>query len=329
VTVPEFAIHWARQLGSSEKSMVQLRGGINNQVFRCGKRNCQWVIKAYPSHHLGQRDRMQAEVEFLRYANRVAPGRVPRLISVDTDRRCVVLEHIDGSSYPEGVPPAAEDVKAAVEFFLQLNADLGLARQMIHLDAAEGFLSIRQHMTNVRVRLNAMGTKHLPNEYKEKADKLIRQLQQQADRVENNLEAAISAGLVKDHLDPALRRVSPSDFGFHNAIRTTTGVTFIDFEFAGWDDPAKTCTDFILQPRIPSSNVSTVGQMIFECQKILGQDARLRAIKPILSLKWTCIILGILNAERLARIIEANPLQNTEQLISARLTTVSLPCEFE
>ena len=39
-------------------------------------------------------------------------------------------------------------------------------------------------------------------------------------------------------------QISPSDFGFHNALRTNTGPVFFDFEFSGWDDPAKTIIDF-------------------------------------------------------------------------------------
>jgi hypothetical protein len=282
------------------------------------------VIKGYAPAQPGQRDRMQAEVEFLRYANQVAPRRVPELISVDAGRRCVVLEHIEGSAYPEGVAPPAEDLQAAVEFFQQLNADLNLARQMISLDAADGFLSLRQHIANVRERLSAMGTEHLPPEFRLQAAEQLGQLQRQADRVETELETSISAGLVQDRLDPELRCVSPSDFGFHNAIRTDQGVTFIDFEFAGWDDPAKASVDFILQPRIPAANIISTYPMIFSCQQLLGQDVRSTVLKPILALKWNCIILTVLNTGRLAKMIQLNPWQSAEQLISARLTQATL-----
>ena len=41
-------------------------------------------------------------------------------------------------------------------------------------------------------------------------------------------------------LDIADRCVSPSDFGFHNAIVRGSGeICFIDFEYAGWDDSAQ------------------------------------------------------------------------------------------
>ena len=42
--------------------------------------------------------------------------------------------------------------------------------------------------------------------------------------------------------------LSPSDFGFHNAIQTKNGLRFIDFEYFGWDDPVKLTSDFVLHP---------------------------------------------------------------------------------
>src|SRR5947209_3697626 len=51
------------------------------------------------------------------------------------------------------------------------------------------------------------------------------------------------------------RCISPSDFGFHNTIRSEDGrLRFFDFEYAGWDDPAKTVCDFFCQPAVPIPN---------------------------------------------------------------------------
>src|SRR5207244_11655608 len=52
---------------------------------------------------------------------------------------------------------------------------------------------------------------------------------------------------------PVFRRcLSPSDFGFHNALLADDGrLRFLDFEYAGWDDPAKLVCDFFCQPACP------------------------------------------------------------------------------
>ena len=41
--------------------------------------------------------------------------------------------------------------------------------------------------------------------------------------------------------------LSPSDFGFHNTIKSKK-LYFIDFEYFGLDDPVKLVIDFILHP---------------------------------------------------------------------------------
>jgi hypothetical protein len=315
----EYASYWARELGCSEKSLVKLRGGINNHVYRCGANQKLWVIKGYPIRQNQQRDRMQAEVDFLRYAHEVAPGRVPELLTVDIDRRCVVLEHIQGTPYHEGISPNDEDVQAAIEFFRQLNADLNLAQKMIKMDAAEGFLSLSQHLANVRQRLAAMDAKHLPTELRSQAIKLLANLQDITDHLEGKLETQIAAGEIVDDLDPGLRCISPSDFGFHNAILTSLGIKFIDFEFAGWDDPTKTCIDFQLQPKVPIKRYSKDLSTIIAKDKNAYIQHRRKTLLPILEAKWLCIVLAILQQERLESIISQQPGINSTLLIQARL----------
>lgn len=265
---------------------------------------------------------MQAEVEFLRYANLVAPSWVPELIAIDSVHRCVVLEHIQGGTYPEGVTAPKEDVQTALSFFRELNVNLQAARSMINMDASEGFLSLRQHMRNVYERIAAMGSAHLPIECKDGADEKLVELREQATRVEARLEAQIASGRVDDELDPDLRCVSPSDFGFHNAIKTHHGVRFIDFEFAGWDDPAKVAADFLLQPRIPVSKTLRLDFPGWLQEQTRETNPRLNALQPVLRLKWACIILGMLRPERLESMLQVNKDMDTGRLINERLAFV-------
>ncbi len=316
---PEFASYWAQKLGNSEESLVQLRGGINNLVYRFGIHDRYCVIKGYPIQQANQRDRMQAEVEFLNYAQRVAKGRVPELINVDFDRRCVVMEYISGSSFPEAAKPLAEHVSEAESFFRQLNSDMKLARQMIHLDAAEGFLSLKQHIGCVWKRLALMGTNHLHTAFRSQARDVLILLEQQIHQAEERLEAGIATGEYEDLLDPKLRCVSPSDFGFHNSIRTTNGLRFIDFEFAGWDDPAKAIADFDLQPRNNTPKefsplLNTICVNHFEDVR-----KRVRALKPILRLKWICIILAVLRYDRYKQMLAIHRSTPKAKLVSVRL----------
>ena len=52
-----------------------------------------------------------------------------------------------------------------------------------------------------------------------------------------------------DYILPEENRViSQSDVGFHNMLIGKNKVYFLDFEYAGWDDPGKLFSDLLLQP---------------------------------------------------------------------------------
>ena len=315
---PEFAKHWSKELGSSPETLVKLKGGINNQVFRCGLNGHYWVIKAYLPNECNKHDRIKAELEFLQYANIVAPKHAPNLIAFDEIRKCLILEYIKGERYPQGKAPAENELQVAGDFFYLLNTNLDLAKEMINMQAAEGFLSLSQHIANVRSRLSSMSTDHLPCECKNKGAVLLKRLHNQTDRILNELEHCIALGSIDDTLDQMNCRVSPSDFGFHNAIRTIDGPKFIDFEFAGWDDPAKTILDFLMQPKVP------VSSSLFDISKVFNNNLarniyrRSYQASPIIELKWATIILSVLNDSRMQTLAQNLDSKKIEDLVFMR-----------
>lgn len=321
---PSFAVHWARELGADPNTLERLRGGINNQVFRCGDGAQKWVIKGYAPAHPGQRDRMQAEQQFLQFAREVATGFTPALIHTDSDRRCVVLENLEGNTFSEGVPPPAEAVEAAVRFIHLLNRDRRLARESLMIDAAEGFLSLRQHLANVQERLEGMSCEHVESSTKPVAEALLQKIRREVAEVEQQTNRVIEKGMVRDAIHPGQRCVSPSDFGFHNAIRTGTGIRFIDFEFAGWDDPAKATLDFLLQPRVPVVGYGSPLLSAWQPERQHSIHARCKHLAPILRLKWLCILLAVLNPDRLKQMLSVISGQDSAQLVSSRLESAKI-----
>lgn len=315
---PDFARHWARELNSNEASLVQLKGGINNHVYRCGDQ-LHWVIKGYGPLKSGLRDRMLAEVEFLRYAAKVAPGFTPELVQVDLNQRCVVLEYLEGETFPEGVAAPERAISCAVEFFRQLNKDHTIARQCIGQAAAEGFLSLTQHLENIQERLTHMEYEHLPGAIKPEAKKLLASIRMKYKSIFETTLDKISHEQLIDAIASDDRCISASDFGFHNAISTSKGVKFIDFEFSGWDDPAKTLIDFILQPRVPVKQGISPLLASLKIKKSYDLRKRYEALLPILRLKWACIILAVLNPARLREINRISPKREMGDLIYRRI----------
>jgi len=90
--------------------------------------------------------------------------------------------------------------------------------------------------------------------------------------------------------------LSPSDFGFHNALADDDGrLVFLDFEYAGRDDPAKLVVDFFCQPEVPVP-LRHLDRFIAGLAEGLKFDAAARARCRLLldacRIKWVCIILN-------------------------------------
>jgi hypothetical protein len=90
--------------------------------------------------------------------------------------------------------------------------------------------------------------------------------------------------------------VSPSDFGFHNALVDDGGrITFLDFEYAGHDDPAKLVCDFFCQPEVPVP-LAYLDGFAGGVTTALGLDerhhARVHLLLDVYRVKWLCIMLN-------------------------------------
>jgi hypothetical protein len=324
-----FVLYWARALGANDASIIALKGGMNSRVFSCAVADKKFVIKGYLPLEAGQRDRFAAETQFLLYANTVASRYVPQVLHVDNHRRCIVMEYLDGDTYAEGSSPQPQDIDAAVRFFSLLNKDPLQAAAWVTMDAAESFLRISDHLQNVQERMQQMSFDHLPLAAQPKAKKTIRLLKDCFRQVEKETNKALDLGKIEDALPAFQRCVSPSDFGFHNAIRTADGVKFIDFEFGGWDDPAKTAVDFILQPKVPVREGIPLSLRVISRIEEEAFLKRTEILQPILKFKWFCIIGGFLRELRYSQLMTIVPDAEMHRFVVGKLDKIIRAIEGE
>jgi len=91
------------------------------------------------------------------------------------------------------------------------------------------------------------------------------------------------------------RTLSPSDFGFHNALRRTDGIVFLDFEYFGWDDPAKMIADFLLHPAMELAQDLKrrfMAQVLTNFNDNHHLAVRVEIVYPLFGLKWCLILLN-------------------------------------
>ena len=292
---------WARDLLGASAAVIPLSGGGNNHLFRCTSADRSIVVKRYRDQNFGAEvSRRQAEVAFLRYAAAAAAlSQVPRLVATHEELEMIAMTAIDGTPYQAGQTVSAEDLRAAVLFYRGLNTEME-HRRAYPVAAREGFLSILEHLRHIEERLSNLCTGHLPTEVRAAAQRVLSGLTDEFTELAKSVQPTISAGSYLDTLDPDLRQVSPGDFGFHNSIKTEAGPVFIDFEYAGKDDPAKTLADFFLQPKLPidPSAFDAVGDALAITVPREYLKDRARVLGRILLFKWKMIILAPLDQAR-------------------------------
>jgi hypothetical protein len=280
----------AKQAGAPPPTAVTpIEGGRNNRVFRTEHADMPRVMKLYHRDSRDPRDRLDHEWAFLVYAARKGATAMPRPLARTDVPRAALL------SFAPGVRIGADKVGAhldkAVDFVLEINARPHRFEGLPL--ASEACFSIAEHLATVDRRVLRL----------EGLDPTAPLVAEVAALVRERLAPAWEKTRLRAAATPSLDEVlpsravilSPSDFGFHNALVDGEQVTFIDFEYAGQDDPAKLVGDTFAQPDIPAPAQAftafardLIGGLGLEEDHL----ERCHRLRPVYQLKWACIMLN-------------------------------------
>ena len=262
----------------------------NNHVLlgRAGDR--AFLIKQYFQHPDDPRDRFETERTFYAFLSDAGIRSIPKPIAWYPEGRLAVLEFVQGEK-PRAATPGL--VQEAMDFFLEINRQRENPGAKSLPLASEACFSVAEHLATVEHRIQRLGRIAPESPRHEAAINFVRARLSPAwihlrERIER-LSAQASS------LDVNQRCISPSDFGFHNTIRHTDGrLRFFDFEYAGWDDPAKTICDFFCQPAVPVPNDWLPSVLEKVSREIGGDDVagRVALLLPVYQTKWCCIMLN-------------------------------------
>lgn len=265
--------------------------GGNNRVFAATVGARKVVAKWYFRHPSDGRDRLKAEYAFLSYAHEAGIRCVPQPIACDAGRGVGIYAHIEGRKLTAREIDA-DCVDQAADFFLRLNHAAARAHARELPDASEACFSIAAHFAMVDARIARLDGIPAVAGIDNEARTFVAVLRERWHRA----KAAI---LRNSSIDPdqplAERCISPSDFGFHNALATEHGIFFLDFEYAGWDDPAKMAGDFFSHPAVGVDDVHFERFLDAAMAYVSAPAAlveRARLLFPVFQTKWCCIILN-------------------------------------
>jgi hypothetical protein len=223
---------------------------------------------------------------------------IPQPFACDPEAGLGLYEYVPGRRLSPGeVDDSAID--QALEFYRGVNRDR-LRPDVSGLPpASEACFSLEEHLACVRRRVERLTTIAAASDADRAALDLVRgSLVPAWEEV-----AALALRRARaERLDPSAplpppdRVLSPSDFGYHNALLAPDGrLRFLDFEYAGWDDPAKLVCDFFCQPAVPAP-AAALDRFARAVAAILPRpDAhvtRALVLLPVYRVKWCCILLN-------------------------------------
>jgi hypothetical protein len=274
-------------------STERIRAGRNSDVYKICNSQGKWILKNYFQQSSDKRDRLRTEFQFLSYLNNVGTIKVARPIGMDATIHSALYTYIPGTR-PVNISPA--HIRQAAQFIKTINLCRDTPVALALPLAADACLSWQAHMELTASRIDRLLAVQPNMPLEMEAVNFVRQhLLPLWLHLKASLLQELGSLQMEFLLQEENRIISTSDFGFHNVLENNGELFFLDFEYAGWDDPAKLICDFICQPELPvtqSQGQQFRDELLSDIQHSDAINERVELLLPVHRLKWCCILLN-------------------------------------
>jgi thiamine kinase-like enzyme len=288
-------------LSAPVTALEEVGGGRNSRVYRMRVEPHQsYALKVYFRHASETRARMETEFSSLEFLWNGGVRNIPQPVASSPEHGFAIYGWIEGRRLA-APHVTATSIQAAADFLRRV-AELRAQPGSEHLrPASEACFSGRAVVENLERRLEPLRSCAGSHELETfVSSRLLPSLNRIGDWSRRRMPETFG-----QDLELRFRTLSPSDFGFHNALETESGeLFFLDFEYFGWDDPAKTVCDFLLHPGMAISPVFKRQFAIRLVQGLAwsnGLRERVPAYYPLFGLKWCLILLNEFLPDQLLR----------------------------
>jgi hypothetical protein len=294
-----------------------VRSGKNSKIYKINTDKKKIILKSY----YGKKNlRIKKEFQFYKYLNQTNINNVVTPIAFDFKNNFAALPYIVGNKIHK------VKNKHIVQFsnFINKINQKNIHSKKIGL-AVEGIDNRKKYITICQNRINKLKLVDKKSAIKRELylflnEKIIPTFK----ILKNKINDKRIFYQVKYKLYKKDMIISPSDFGFHNAIESKKKIFFFDFEYAGYDDPVKLICDFYCQPnqKVSLKQKEKFKKMIIKKSKNYEElDYLISELLPLHYLKWCCIILNEFIPSKLSIRKHAGQLKNDalhSQLIKAK-----------
>lgn len=279
--------------------LSQLPGGVNNRIFLVQQDNqIIAVLKQYYHNKGDLRDRLSSDCGFSRFLWDHGVHQIPMPLASDPIHYLALFSYIDGKKIVQS-EITGQHINQMVDFYFAINTYRASEDAKLLPDASESCFSLAEHIRLTENRLQNLNKIRGQSETDKRAQQFIQdELLPMWEHVKYSTYRKVEkANLFLDDAIPDCHKcLSPSDFGFHNALVDKEGILFfMDFEYSGWDDPVKMVCDLFCQPQVPIPP-RFYPHIIEKIVKDRGnpdlQRQRIELLLPVYKIKWCCIVLN-------------------------------------
>ncbi len=275
-----------------ENLTISLLYGGNNRVYKIDSNGKKYILKNYFPSGSENRSRLISEFSFLKYGWECGVRTISKPVFYLPEENFGVFEFIDGRKLEKN-EVSQKYVKAAADFIVALNSrEHRASKTALSLpSASDAWMTFQQNFESIDKRVNRLLEIETDTDIHKKAvrfinSRLIPEWQKHKKKIKD------ISWIEKEDIGHSI--ISPSDFGFHNAIIDQNNTLFfIDFEYAGWDHSVKMICDFFCQPETPVP-MKYLNYFIDEMNPVMHSSVsqKVTELLPLFRVKWCCIILN-------------------------------------
>ena len=284
------------------RECVPISPGGNSAVFKlCLSDKSENLLKRYPQEIAVHESRLKTEASACRLLRRVGIEQSAEVIHEDVENQIAVFRWIDGNRVAD---PKAKHIESLLKFVKDLRDIERTDEVNAFLNAKEACLSIQDICEQIQNRRDRLGRGEIKSE---ELDAFLEQIFDPlfAKTIAWAQENWPLGHSFFDQLPREFQTLSPSDFGFHNALWERSGkLRVVDLEYFGWDDPVKLASDFCWHPAMKIPQPLQQKWVLGMCQLFCSDqdfENRLTIAHPLYGLRWAVIVLKpfLLKGERM------------------------------
>ena len=274
----EIASWLSAVLGTANFNVKALTGGANNRGYQVTDGHKNWFLKSFSPLHTHSEIKLLNEFSFSEHLWKNGIKSIPQPIAYSEDNLVSLYSFVKGDTIQSA---DHNKVMSAIKFISDINQFPSSAYKVSI--ASESPNSLYEFANIVERRLQRFHNAKPQG----KLTKLLENISIRTATIKQQLPMSWRVESERNIL-------SPSDFGFHNALEMNDKqLIFFDFEYAGLDTPWKLVSDFFAQPAIPV-DIKYLSEFIsLPSFSFIGNDQNVfKVIFELTQLKWCLIMLN-------------------------------------